>query len=197
MFQQNFRLAPISGNGLRPSLFNVTVDQTRTFHPTLSGGDMLGQNPSEWYRRAKASIANYDALMLRVAQIANLTERNKIMTWAGNAGTSGTPAYRYASVLSDIQGDVEAFTPPNVNAYQVERRQDRIKRLESYNSELASMVTTAESVYGKLPDPVVINRTSTQPGGMISQGTNWTLPLIVGGGALAVAGLITWLAKKK
>lgn len=196
MFQQGFRMTPISGTGLRPSLFNTTVAQTRTFHPTLAGGDSLGQSPSEWYRRAKASMARYDELIGRTASIANQTERNKILAWVGNPGSDGTPAYRYTSVANDIQADVESFTPPNVNAYQVERRQDRVKKLETYNNEFASMVSTAENVYGKLPEPIVINRdrTITQ---QAAGGTNWTLPLIVGGGAIAVAALVTFLAKGK
>lgn len=155
MFQQGgLRMAPISGNGFRPSLFNVSVAQTRTFHPTLAAaGAGLGETPADWYRRAKTAIARFDELLARTARIANQTERNRILAWIGKASTADTPAYRYATVKSDLQSDVEAFTPPNVNAYQVERRQDRITKLEGFNNELSSMITNAENVYGKLPAP--------------------------------------------
>jgi thiamine pyrophosphate-dependent acetolactate synthase large subunit-like protein len=200
MIQQGFRMAPISGNGFRPSLFNVSVAQTRTFHPTLAGGQQqgawLGQTPSDWYQRAKTALPRFDELLARTAKIANQTERNRVLDWVGKASTQDSPAYRYASVKSDLQQDVEAYTPPNVNAYQVERRQNRVEKLENYNKEFAAMVSNAETVYGRLPEPVVIERekiVSQQVGG----GTpGWVLPVAVGAGALAVAGIITLLAKK-
>lgn len=191
MFQRGFSMVPVSGNGVRPSLFGTTVEQSRSFHPTLSQSSYMGQTaPADWYRRAKQSISNFDAYLTRTTMIANQTERNRILSWVGSSSTVDSPAYRYATVQGDLQQDVETFTPPNVNAYQVERRQNRIKKLEGVNSEFETMVVNAENVYGKLSQPVVIERDRILMTPGAETGTNWTLPLMVGGGAVAVALLV-------
>lgn len=196
MFQAGFQMAPISGNGFRPSLFNASVEQTRTFHPSLAGGSWLGQSSAEWYARAKASLARFDEILTRTARIANQTERNRILGWVGKASTQDTPAYRYATVKNDLQESVEAHTPPAIDAYKVTRLQHRIEKLENYNNEFGTMVSNAENVYGKLAEPVVIEReriVSTTGG---ETKTNWTLPLVIGGGAVAVAILVSALSGK-
>lgn len=193
MFQQPLQMAPISGNNFRPSLFGSSVEQTRGFHPTLSGGYWLGQTPAEWYRRAKDSIAKFDQLIARTSMIANQTERNNIQQWMGSVSDPNSPAYRYQSVKSDLQTDVESFTPPAINAYQVERRTSRIEDLEDINRTFEAKVSNAETVYGKLPAPTVIS----QPGTIVSKTPSWVLPAVVGAGALAVAGLVTVLSGKK
>ena len=191
MFQLGISMVPVSGNGVRPSLFGGTVEQARSFHPTMSQGSWMGQTaPADWYRRAKEGISKFDVYLTRTSYIANQTERNRVLAWMGSASTLDSPAYRYASVQGDLQQDVEAFTPPAIGAYQVPRRQNRIKKLESVNSEFESMVVNAENVYGKLSQPIVIERERilTVPGAEAC--TNWTLPLLVGGGAVAVAILV-------
>lgn len=220
--QQSIAFVPISGNGGRPSLFGGSIQQGQGFHPTLSrgywmgqsaaaapqplrqslqGNYWMGQTPSEWYNRAKKALAEFDQLLTRVAQIANKTEREEILVWIGTASDTGSPAYRYATVRSDLQSDVEAFTPPNVNAYQLSRRTNRIEKLEDFNQEFAAKVTNAENVYGRLPQPVVIERERIiKSGGPLPPeptGTDWTLPLLVGGGAVVVAVAVTLLAGAK
>lgn len=195
--QPSIALVPISGNGARPSFFGGTVQQRTGFHPTLGGGYWMGQTPTEWYNRAKRALAQFEALLTRVASIANQTSRNEILAWIGTTGDVDSAAYRYGAVKSDLQQDVEAFTPPAVNAYQVGRRTSRIEKLEEFNTELEAKVTNAESVYGKLPAPVVIERERITTPGSPASGTNWTLPLVVGGGAVAVAVLVTLLAGGK
>lgn len=189
----SIRMTPISGNSFRPSLFGSTVQQTKGFHPTLSGGYWMGQTPAEWYRRAKDSLAKFDQLVARMNLIANQTERKNIQQWIGSASDPNSPAYRYQSVKSDLQTDVESFTPPAINAYQVERRTNRIGDLEDINNTFEAKVSNAETVYGKLPAPTVI----TQAGGVIGKTPSWVLPVVVGAGALAVAGVVTLLAGKK
>jgi len=199
MYQRPIMLVPISGTTARPSLFGSSIRQSVGFHPTLAGGYWIGQTPQDWYRRAKESLAKFDALLTRTAKIANKTERDNILTWVGTAAVEDSPAYRYATVKRDLEGDVEAYTPPNVNAYQVERRQNRIKKLEDYNKEFEAKVSNAETVYGKLPEPTVIERERivTPPGVPGGPTTDWTLPLLVGGGAVAVAVAVTLLAGGK
>lgn len=182
-YQFQTRLTPISGNGARPSLFGETVQNSVTFHPNMGAARVfLGQSTQEWYQRAQKSLAEFDALLKRVAQVANKTAREQILEWIGTADDEDRAAYRYSRVKSDLEHDVEAFTPPNINAYQVERRTRRIEKLEDFNRELNAMVSEAETVYGKLPEPVTIERTR-----IVEGKTDWTLPLIVAGGAVAVA----------
>lgn len=189
----DLKFTPISGNSFRPSLFGSSVQQSQGFHPTLAGGYWMGQTPADWYRRAKESLAKYDALSERVRRIANQTERKTLQEWMGSPAVDGSPAYRYQSVLSDLQQDVESFTPPAVNAYQVSRRTSRIEKLEDYNRDLEGMVANAEAVYGILPPSQVITeeRTVTK-----SQTPGWVLPVAVGAGAIGIAALVTILGGK-
>jgi hypothetical protein len=193
------RMVPVSGNGARPSLFTSSVSDGLGFHPTLAGGYWIGQAPEEWYRRAKESLAAFEALLDRTAKIANKTERERILAWVGRPTTEGTPAYRYARVKADLLEDVERYTPPNVDAYKLERRQNRIKELEDFNKEFQTMVSNAETAFGKLPEPVVIEKEKIirVPGAPAAPGApDWTLPLIIGGGAVGVALLVTLLFGK-
>lgn len=187
------RLMPISSNGAGPTFFGFAADQNRSFQTAMRGNARfkLGATPEQWYQRAKVAVANFDTLFERLKRIAGPVERNRILAWVGTASTDGTPAERYASVKSDLAQDVEAFTPPNVNAYQIDRRTNRIEKLEAFNSQFSELLSTAERNFGTLPDPVVIDRTVLQPAK-----TNWTLPLLVGGGAVAVAIAVSLLSKK-
>lgn len=195
--QPAIAFVPISGNGARPSFFGASLQQKMGFHPSLAGGRSLGQTPQEWYGRAKQSLTKFEDLLTRTATIANLTARNDILAWIGTASIDESPAYRYASVKSDLQQDVEAFTPPAVNAYQVGRRTNRIETLEDMNRQLETKVANAESVYGRLSAPVVIERERILTPGTSPAGSSWTMPLLVGGGAVAVAVLVTLLAGGK
>lgn len=182
----------VSSPTARPSLFAEVGPYA--FRGSL-GSASLGQTPQEWYRRAKDALAKFDGLLNRLARVANQTERENILRWVGTSAQEDTPAERYASVKSDLQTDVEAYTPPNVNAYQVVRRTRRIEKLEDFNREFEAKVSNAETVYGKLPEPVVIEREKLvqAPG---AGGMNWTLPLVVGGGAVVVALALTLLGGK-
>jgi hypothetical protein len=191
---RQIQLTPISGNFGRPSLFGYSVEQSRSFHPTLSGSYWIGQTPTDWYRRAKESIARFDALIGRMNRIANQTERKLIQDWVGSPSTDGTPAYRRRSVEADLMQDVEAYTPPNVNAYQVERRTNRIGKLEDMNADFESRVANAEAVYGILPPDQVITqeRLVTQ-----TETPGWVLPVAIGAGTLGIAALVTILSGTK
>lgn len=194
MYGQTVRMTPISGGSFRPSLFGSSVEQSRGFHPTLASGYWMGQTPSDWYRRAKESLAKYNTLIERMNRVANQTERKAIQEYIGSPSTNESAAYRYNSVMSDLQQDVEAFTPPNVGAYQVERRTSRIEKLEDINKTIEAKITNAEAVYGILPPNQVItqDRLVTQ-----SQTPGWVLPVAIGAGAIGIAALVTLLSGGK
>lgn len=156
--------------------------------PSMAGPARLGQTNQEWYRRAKAAVAQYQGLLVRTSQVAARAPREEILRWAGDQAVAGTPAYRYASVVSDLQFDVERFSPVNVDAYSVPRRRGRVEELESMNQEFARRVADAESFYGTLPPPQVV--TVPGPGRVVpgpAAGPDLTVPLMVAGGGLVAA----------
>jgi hypothetical protein len=174
-----------------PSVFASAVAEP--FRRRLAGVQ-LGETPQEWYQRAKTAIAKYENLIARTGRIANQGEKQKITSWVGSPGDEATPAYRYSRVLDDLRGDVESVSPPNIQAYSVERRQERIKKLEDFNREFESMVATAESVFGMV--------TASAPSAPAPAGTPpeapaspWVLPVIVGGGAVAITALLLLLRR--
>lgn len=141
----------------------------------------LGQSGKEWYNRAKAGIAEYEKLEQRARQIANKTERENILAWLGSPTVPTTPAYRFNSVRSDVRENVEAFTPLNYGAYDVERRQNRVVKLEDMNDEFRDLVSTAESVFGKLPPATIIR----------GEAGDITVPIIAAGAAVVLAVLLS------
>lgn len=146
----------------------------------------LGQTSFEWYQRAKAAVGEFEKLMVRVDSIANKTAREEIIQWVGSADDDSSPLYRYRSVLyGDIQADVEAYTPPNYGAYALERRQGRVEELEEVVEDLRDKVMAAEKQYGMIPKP------PATPPPVISASPNLTVPLLVAGGAIALAVLIS------
>lgn len=192
MYQRPIMLVPISGNGFRPSLFGSSIVQGNGFHPTLSGGYWLGQavTPKGWYSRAKAAVAKFEQLLSRTSRIASATERDNILAWVGPTGSVDTPRERYGTVVENI-GYVESFTPIDYEKYGISRLQNRVTKLESYNTEFESKVVNAETAHGRLTEPAVIERPRIVTPGVAPTGTNWTLPILVGGGALAIALAVT------
>lgn len=200
MYQQSFTAVRISGNGSRPSLFGSSVQGTVGFHAPRNPHAWLGQTPEEWYTRAKAAVTKFDELLDRTARVASKQARDEIMAWVQTSGIVDSPAYRYAGVKSDLM-DVERFTPPAVQDYKIERRQNRIEKLEAFNKEFETMVSAAETAHGKqaAAAPIGKEKVTARPGAQPTPAppTDWTLPLIVGGGALAVAAIVALLSGGK
>lgn len=145
----------------------------------------LGASNLEWYQRAKAGIAAYDDLVRRSNALASVSARRAIFDWLGSPNNPTSPAYRYRSVVSDIQSDVEAYTPPNYGAYAVERRQNRVTDLEKINEDFKNRVRASEREVGQLPPPVTI------PGPPGAPGPDLTLPIVGAGVAVAAAIVLT------
>ncbi len=144
----------------------------------------LGATDLEWYQRAKAATAAYDDLVRRTNILASVSARRAIFDWLGSPNNPTSPAYRYRSVVSDIQTDVEAYTPPNYGAYAVERRQNRVTELEKINEDFKNRVRASEREVGQLPPPGTI----TVPG---APGPDLTLPIVGAGVAVVAAILLT------
>lgn len=188
------QITPISGSVGRPSLFGFSVEQSRSFHPTLAGNYWIGQTPTDWYRRAKEALAKYDVLIGKMNVIANEAERKAIQGWVGTGSQEGTIAFRQKNVVSDLKEQVEAFTPPNVSAYQVARRTEEIEKLENLLQTFEAKVQNAMVVYGTLPPDKAITQEQLIAQ---SQTPGWVVPLAIGAGALGIAALVTVLSGGK
>jgi hypothetical protein len=181
----NLRMVAISGPAGRGSFFGGAVsDGFRAGH-ALSGDYSLGQTPEEWYRRAKSAIADFDGYAARTAKIANKTVRDQIATDYGlnDPANKDKAAYMRAAVAYNV-GQAESYTPPNYLIFGVgQQAKNRVQALENLNSDFRRAVSDAENTYGTLPAPVVIER--LVPGA--SAPVNWTLPVVIGGGAVVLA----------
>jgi len=156
------------------------------FRSTLGRGRMaLGQTGLEWYQRAKRAMAQFRDLVARTNRIANKTAREAIFEWIGSPTVDGTISERYAAVEADVLYDVEAYTPYNYNAYQLERRQNRVEDLEGFLEDLQPKVQDAERLYGILPAPET--KVVIQPGTTtVVKETDWTAIALAAAGALVV-----------
>ena len=161
----------------------------------LAGAVMGQTTPYQWYQTAKAEVANFDRYLNGAARIANKTARNEVLAWVGKSGTEGTPAYKAGMVISDLAENVEAFTPPNYDAYQLARRRNRITELADVNKVFSSKVKAALATYGELPEPVVIERVIMTQGANTNTTTMvespWTVPVAIGASLIGLFALYT------
>lgn len=174
-----------------PSAFLPEVKLSRAPQISLGkpflGRAFMGQDMTTaqaWYERAKKAIDRYKFLKSRVEAVANKTERENIKTWLGAPGVSGTPEYRYASVVSNFTEDVPT---EGVGAYNVEQRQNRVSKLEEFNDQLDSKVKFAIQTYGELPP-------SALPGYQLpgaSKVPDLTIPIVGVGAAIVLALLLS------
>ena len=177
-------IATISGNGSRPSVFGSSVSKTRTFHPTL------GQPTSgDWYSRGQAALAGFDDLRARLASVADAAERGRILAWIGDPAKFGTPAYRYLAVKADSDaaqraGNAENYSNPNVT--------ERVSLLEDSVRQLDSMVSNAETAFGKLSQPVALEPVAQTSG---PAKPDWTTPALIGVGIVAAGIVVAKFAK--
>ncbi len=184
---------PISGNRVRPSLFGASVHRTSTFHPTAARSSSLGQaSPGDWYNRATTAMQQYQQLYARLGYIANDAERNRIVAFLGDPAKSGTPAYRYAAVNADATaaargGTLDPYSNPNVT--------DRVAALEDSVKQFDSMVSSAEASFGRLAQPV--NLTQQPAGAPAAAPTDYTTPILIGAGVIALGLIVLNTGKKK
>lgn len=179
------RMASISGfNGPRGSLFQGST--TDIFG--LGESPYLGQrNAQQWYDYAKREVRQYDELIVRARKIANKAARDQIIrTYYGDPADQSGALYRRNSVAANI-ANAESYTPINYVIYQQDQAQNRVEKLNDWNKDLGAAVKYAEDYYGVLPNPQVIETTTT-----VSETPGWVTPVVIGAlglGALSLLGV--------
>lgn len=181
------RMASIGGfNGPRGTMFHGSATDSFQVGRLALGSNGLGVNTTGLarYQVAKTELAKYDDLVERTKRIANKTAREQLIDTYGLAepDNKDKSLYMRNAVASNI-ADAESYTPINYDIYTAPGpAKSRPDKLKSFNSDFASDVKYAEDTYGSLPEPQVIERTTT-----VSQVPAWVMPVTIG--ALAVAGL--------
>lgn len=195
------RVAISGSNGPRASLFAPVAREVfglggvMGFNPQLAA-IALGQTAETYYTDAKKEIAKFDTLVDRVARLANKAIRDQMIEDYGLTDPSNKDKalYMRGALASDV-AQADRFRLPSgeipYNQGFPERgpSRGRVDKLHDWNRGLGREVQYAETTYGVLPEPVVIERVVTVPG----EGTSPWPYLVVGAGvvaALAVAGVI-------
>jgi hypothetical protein len=150
----------------------------------------LGQTDAQgFYVEAKNQIAQFDQLAAIVPRISNKQVRDQLVSDYGllEPTNKDKALYMRNALASDV-ANAEKFTPI---AYEEGfpthgPARGRVTKLRNFNGDFRSAVKDAEAMYELLPTPQVITKTVTTPGG----GTNWTVPLLVAGGGVAIAALL-------
>lgn len=180
------------GGGARPSMFVAPLQSQ--FHVGYSlGGPSLGVTAQEAYVNAKAAIADYDQLVGRAARIANKTSRDEIVkTYGLNEPDNKDKSLYMRNATASCVAQADAFSPV---AYEQGFPSHgpcigRVTKLQNFIDDMKSDVRNAENTYGILPEPVVITQYVNVPGQAAPGTTNWTIPIAVGVGGLAIAALL-------
>lgn len=178
---RSFSRTGFGARGLRHSLGAVAVSMS----------PLLGQTGAEWYRRGTSALAKFDALLARVAQIANQTARGEIMDWVGKIDKKDDPLWQRYRVAFEVSlANINPADPRTFEYFEAANyRQDRITDLESTDKTFEEKVSQAEKTYGILPPPTVVTLPGTTT--TISTTTDFTVPILIVGGGIALALLLS------
>jgi hypothetical protein len=94
----------------------------------------LSLGEDAWFNAAQEALANYDALIKRVAAVQDDQLRNELMAWVGDGTVLGTPSDRYRYVSDDVKEG----TPWSDAKIQ------HVKDLQNVDTELQTRVINAE-----------------------------------------------------
>jgi len=194
------RVAISASNGPRAPMFAPAAKEIFGLGGVMGHAPILryslGQAAQDYYTRAKTAIAKFDSLVARTAKIANKTVRDQIIADYGltNRGDTDKAGYMREALAYDVSEAEKYRSTTGTIAYEEGfpargPSRGRVTKLENFNRDFEAAVTNAETTYGILPAPVVIERTVTAPGAA----TNVLPYILVGGGvlvALAVVGVI-------
>ena len=168
----------MNGVPKRPQLLGFGSVMRR--NPVGLRGSGLGQSATEWYRRAKTATASWESLKAEVDRIADLASRATIVEWMGSEFNESDPAYRYGTVKDDSVNDVAR---EGVGAYNVERRQSRVEKLEDFVKELRQKIGEAGALLPPEKDEDGKPTTTV----VVQKGPDLLLPIGIGAGVIGLA----------
>lgn len=160
--------------------------------PFQSSRISLGQNAQESYVQAKPEIAKFDSLVVRVARIANKTERDRLIDYYGLSEPGNKDkAFYMRNATASCVAEAEKYTPIAYEQGFPAKGpcRGRVTKLRNWNADLEGEVLSAENYYGILPEPVIIERYVTGPQTAEAGSGPWPY-IIAGGGALALLALV-------
>jgi hypothetical protein len=147
----------------------------------------------DFYNNAIQEIQKFDSIQARAAKIANKAARDQIIdTYGLNDPTNKDKAMYMRGALASDVANAQAYTPI---AYEQGfpthgPARGRVTKLHNFNRDFNADVTAAETQYGILPEPVVIERVVTTPAAAED-----ILPYVLVGGAALAALFITGVIK--
>lgn len=105
-----------------------------TVLPTWMGSDGIPSTSD----RARVATKEYESLISRVGGVADDREKSRLVDWVGSWNIPGSPAERYAVVVSDLK---DSQPDPVLQA-------KRVSDLENVLLEFRAEVSKAEAAYG-------------------------------------------------
>ncbi len=193
------RVAISASNGPRAPLFASAAKEifglggVALRPPMMSGRRYLGQTAQDFYNNATQEIAKFDQYVARTQKIANKAARDQIIdTYGLNDPTNTDKAQYMRNALATDVGNAQSYTPI---AYEQGfpthgPARGRVTKLHNFNRDFGSDVQAAETTYGILPEPVVIERVVTAAGAAPD-----ITPYVLVGGAAIAALFITGVIK--
>lgn len=154
----------------------------------------LGEDEQQWFTRAKAAVAAYDDLWNRTQLINNSTYRDQVATkYHTKPEDQAGALFRRNSVAYKVS-ESESYTPVNYQVFTQIQQQDKVTKLEDFNSDFKKDVEYGEKVYGLLSAPetpvqTIVTQPTTTPAAQPGV-PGWLLPAGIGLGALIIGALL-------
>jgi hypothetical protein len=190
MFQgQSFQ--PIAGPGFLPQV-RLAGYRPPAVRPQMRGpymGLSLADG-QKMYEDAKKAIATFDQLAYDVTRISFKPVRDQIISEFGLLEPNNNDkALNQRNDLQEYVAEVEKSTPPNYYVFiqDTTRPRHRLERVQAADVELQRAFDDAKRTYDLLPEPQVIIKEIQVPGAAAPGGTDYTVPLLVGAGAVTLA----------
>jgi len=190
MFQaQSFQ--PMAGPGFLPPV-RMAGYRPPAVRPQARG-PFMGlslEDGKRMYEEAKAEIATFDQLAYKASRISYKPERDAIVSDFGLLEPNNNDkALNQRNDLQEYVAEVEKVPgAPNYYVFiqDTTRPRNRLDRVKSANVALARDVSEAERTYGLLEEPQVIIKEIQVPGAAAG-GTDLTVPILIGAGAVTLA----------
>ena len=191
MFQaQSFQ--PMAGPGFLPPV-RMAGYRPPAVRPQARG-PFMGlslEDGKRMYEEAKAEIATFDQLAYKASRISYKPERDAIVSDFGLLEPNNNDkALNQRNDLQEYVAEVEKVPgAPNYYVFiqDTTRPRNRLDRVKSANVALARDVSEAERTYGLLEEPQVIIKEIQVPGVATAGGTDLTVPILIGAGAVTLA----------